>query len=246
MAFVVGVILGCGEKKDLKSEPVNPGEFATTHKQAVEAFRAKLDAAAKLVKDLPAKSVRVADPEGPFVLIQQKYTEGENAFIVSGSDLRILPEFGKYEGKDIKSGETGITIVYADFLDFQSAYSMLEGGKPRFDMTGGAADYLMQRMSQMRYVIIGREVSYSPGTIDKAARTFVPGTFDGVAHVVDLQGPKHLGSVSFRATNSGSFESYSGSEAFMLQMDLRKAVVDAFIVEMGKIFPKIKMPELAK
>lgn len=243
------VVAGCGEKKDASRDPVVPADFVKKHKPAVEAFRAKLDAAANLVKDLPPKNVHVADPEPPLVLIQSTYIENPNAFIVNGWDLRTLPEFEKYkeQEKEITSGKDGIGLVYSDFLDFQSAYAMVEGGKPRFDMSGGAADYLAKKMGQMmRYVIIHREVSYTPGTIDKTAKTFIPGSFTGVAHVVDLQGPKHLGSVTFSASNSGSFDSYEGSESFMLQADLRVAAIHAFAAEMAKIFPKIKLPELPK
>jgi hypothetical protein len=246
--IVVGVVAwGCGEKKNPSDEPVVPAEFAKKHKSAVEAFRAKVGAAANLVKDLPATSVHVADPQTPLVLLQSTYIEGPNGFLINGWQLQPLPEFGKYKDQEFLSGKDGISIVYSDFLDIESGYSMIEGGKPRFDMSVGAADYLAKKIGEMmRYVIIHREVSYVPGTVDIAAKTFMPGTYNGVAHIVDLQGPKHLGSVVFTASNTGSFESHSGRENNSLQANLRVAALHAFAAEMAKVFPAIKLPELPK
>jgi hypothetical protein len=67
--------------------------------------------------------------------------------------------------------------------------------------------------------------------------TFTPGTFKGVAHIVDLQGPKHLGSVAFGATNTSSFESGKGNEHWWLENDLQHEAMRAFDAERRKRSP---------
>jgi hypothetical protein len=68
-------------------------------------------------------------------------------------------------------------------------------------------------------------------------------SISGVVHIVDLQGPTLVGSVNFAAANTGSFETYEGSEAYMLHADLQHAAMRAFRAELLKVFPEIEMPE---
>lgn len=243
LVTVVAVACG-GEKKDKGSGPATPAEFAAKHKATVEALNEKLLVAAMLVKDLPAVSVKHADPEVPVVLIRKTAVDQpENAFIYEAHNINGLPEYDKYKSADTLKGSGGINFAYTDFLDLQSANLMLAGNPPRFSMTAGAADYLARRISQMRYVIITREQTFKEGSIDTAAKTFTPGEYEGVAHLVDLTGPKHLGSIAYKARNTGSFESYAGQEAFIFRMDLTGEAIKAFITETRKVFPSIEMPE---
>lgn len=244
VVVVALVTVGCGPKEDTSSAPVKPADFAAKHKATVDALNAKLLVAATLVKDLPAVSVKHADPEVPVVLIRRTATDTpENAFIYEAHNINVLPEYDKYKSADSLKGGGGINFAYTDFLDLQSANLMIAGNAPRFSMTAGAADYLARRISQMRYVIITREQSFKEGSIDTAAKTFTPGEYEGVAHLVDLNGPKHLGSIAYKARNTGSFESYAGQEAFIFKMDLTGEAIKAFIAETKKVFPSIEMPE---
>jgi len=246
LALVVASLglFACGsEKKDAGNAPVVPADFAKKHKAAVDVLNAKLAAAADLVKDLPAVSEKKAEPEVPIVLIRQTASEKpENAFIYEAHNIKSLPEYTKYATADTLKGNGGINLAYTDFLDLQSADLMVAGNPPRFSLTGGAADYLGRRIAQMRYVLIAREVNFKEGSIDKAARIFTPGEYEGVTHVVDLNGPKLVGSIAYKARNTGSFESYEGSEAFIFRMDLTGEVIGAFIAEAKKVFPSIDMP----
>ena len=223
--------------------PIDVAAWVKAHEPAVATLRAQLDAAANLVKDLPAATVHVADPEVPIKPITEQWGDGENTVMLSGASVRGLPEFGRDDGKSVEKGETSISVAYTGYVDLASAFSMVDKGEPRFTMNKREGVGLAKKIAKIRYAIIAREVSYTPGAIDTTSKTFTPGSYEGVAHVVDLQGPKHLGSVAFKAANTGSFESYEGSEEFMFKADLSREAIRALHAELRKTLPMIQMPE---
>ncbi|MFY9345443.1 MAG: hypothetical protein WAT39_23335 [Planctomycetota bacterium] len=236
---------GCTAEVD-DMAPVDVAAWVKEHKPAVEALRAKFDAAVALVKDLPPQSVHVADPDVPLLPITDQWGEGENAVMVPGVDVRGLPEFGSDEGKSVGAGETAISVCYTGYVDLASAYAMVDRGERHLVGSIREGGGLARRLAKVRYALLAREVSFRPGTIDTDKKTFTPGSYDGVVHVVDLTGPKHLGSVAFSATNSGSFESYAGSVQFMFKNDLSRAAIRALHAELTKVMPALRMPEPPK
>jgi hypothetical protein len=241
--LVVGLaaLSACGDAAPRDGDPIDVKVWVQQHGPLVASLRARLDAAAALVRDLPATSVHVADPAVPLLPIE-KWEQGENAVMISGVNQRGFPEFGRDDGKDLQKGETSVSACWTGYVDFASAYAMVDSGDKHYlrDVADGVG--LAKKLAKVRFVIFVREVSFEPGTIDKDAKTFTAGTYEGVAHVADLEGPKHLGSVRFAAQNTGRFESYSGSEEFMLRADLGGAAVRALYTEMSKVLPRIVMP----
>lgn len=237
-------LVACG-KEDQSGKPIDVAAWVKQNKTEAEAFRGKLDAAVALVKDLPAKSVHVADPDVPFMFQRDTSDAWESTRIISGVDLRGMPEYGRDKGKTVESGTQSISLHYwsSTTLEIEDVVAMLEGRKPEDVTTQGGGEMLMKQIRDFRYILIAHEVSYKPGTIDVANKSFTGGTYEGVVHVVDLQGPKLLGSVAFSATNTGNFESYSGSETFMLRADLEGEAMKAFRAEWPKVFPKHPLPE---
>ena len=218
-------------------------DWVEEHKPAVDALRAKLKAAAEFVEPLPADSVRAVDTIPAIKPITDQWEDGENMAMLNGASVPGLPEYGRDEGKSLEAGETSMSIAYTGYVDLASAYSMVDKGEMLYVKQHGEGVGLAKKIAKIQYVIIGREGSYTPGTVDKISRTFTPGSFEGVAHIVDLEGPKHIGSVAFSARNTGSFESYEGSAEYMLRADLQHEAIRAFHAELRKHFPEIKMPE---
>ncbi|HSD87400.1 MAG TPA: hypothetical protein VLB44_07790 [Kofleriaceae bacterium] len=241
--LLVLFVVACS-KEDPAGRPIDVAAWVKKNGAEAEAFRGKLDAAVTLVKDLPATSVHVADPEVPFMFERDTSPAWENAVLVSGVYLRGLPEYGRDKGKTVDSGDQTISVNYWGMfgLALEDLFALLDGGKPEFTTTQGGGEILMKQIRAVRYVLIAHEVSYKPGEIDTENKTFTAGTYEGVVHVVDLKGPKHLGSVAFSAKNTGKFESYSGSEKFMLRADLESESMKAFRAEWPKVFPKHPLP----
>jgi hypothetical protein len=231
LAFVIAAISGCKEKE---SKPVDPAAWVKEHGAEVNAVRAKLDAAAGLVKDLPAASAHVADPTPPFVLQQQPFKTDANASLLRGQSLRGMPE---YQRESEIGGPVYLPAVELDLL-----YALVDTGKLVKPYSELGLQTSLDELKRLRYVIITHELSYEPGTLDLATKTFTPGHYSGVAHLVDLEGPKLLGSVAYSATNTGKFESHEGNEKLSLAYDLRQALNANFRGEWGKVFPKIVLP----
>lgn len=248
-SFVVVVaVLGCGKKEDASSKPIDAAAWKQKYGAEAEAFAHKLDAAVNLVKDLPATSVHVADPEVPFKWDRDTGPGWETTRIIMGYDLHGLPESGRDKGKSALGGDQTISVddIRQSILELEDVWSLLAGQKPESTSTQGGGDLLMKQVRDLRYVLIGHEVSYKPGVIDVEAKTFTPGTYEGVVHVVDLQGLKLLGSVAFTATNTGSVESYRGNEKSMLRADLQSEAMKAFRAEWPKVFPNNALPPQPK
>jgi hypothetical protein len=241
LAAALAVLPACGGEGD--DDTFHADAWLQAHRGTVESLRARFDAAAALVKDLPATSGRVTAPAVPIVPITRQWGDGENAVMVSGVRVRGLPEFGADDGKSLEQGETSVSVAYTGYVDFASAYSLVDTGQPLYVDSKGAGEGLAKLLAKTRFALIAREVACRPGTLDTVAKTFTPGSYEGVVHVVDLQGPVHIGSVVFAATNTGSFESYSGSEAFMLNANLSHAAIRALHAEMAKVLPDIRMPQ---
>src|SRR5687768_1216852 len=193
----LAALSACGDPETDDMDPVDVPARVREHQPLVATLRAKLDAAAALVKDLPATSVHVADPAVPLRPITEQWGEGENAVMISGVDQRGLPEFGADEGKEFRKGESSVTACYTGYVDLASAYAMVDSGDKRYVGSIREGVGLARKLAKIRFVIFVREVAFTPGTIDKDAKTFTAGKYEGVAHVVDLEGPKHLGSVRF-------------------------------------------------
>lgn len=213
-------------------------EWVAEHKPAVEKLRTQLDAAAKLVAKLPPRTVRAADPATPVKAITKYWRDGENMVILRGTSLPGLPEYGRDDGKTNEN--SSISIGYTGYVDLASAFSMVDKGEALYIERNIEGRGLAKNIARIRYVIISREVSYKRGAV--FGSEFTPGSYEGVAHIVDLQGPRHLGSVRFRATNTSSFETYKGSADSMLRFDLQHAAMRAFHAQLGRSFPGIGMP----
>lgn len=252
---VAFLVAACSSKEDPASKPIDAKAWREKHRAALDAWIAKRDAAVALTKDLPPVNVRHADPEGTFqvflssyanVADPQKASDTRNAVFMHATETPGLPEYASDRDKAVDSGEQDLALNWMGYISWENLNVLLEGGTPKYGMTAGGGDSLVRDVERLRYLIMTRAVDYKRGSIDSAAKTFTPSTYRGVAHVVDLQGPKHLGSITFSATNTGSFESYSGSEKFMLYADLQGEAMRAFHAEWKKTFPKLALPEPPK
>lgn len=246
MMLLLGLLaVACNKGAD-GDKKIDVPAWVNKHGPALEAFRVKLDAAMALVKDRPPKTERLADPPTKIVSYASTYIENPNMILVNGDMVRSLPEHGENEGKSLEKGEWSISIAYTGYLDLTSLFTMADKGEPLHVETVGHGDGLMTQLAKVRYVVVGRQVSFRPGAVDVASKTFTPGTFEGVAYLLDLEGPKHLGTVTFAAANTGSFESYSGSEQYMLRSNLQRAAMSAFHTEFRRLFPEIEIEDPPK
>jgi hypothetical protein len=232
-------------------KPVDAKVWREKNKVVLDGFYGKLPSVVALIKDLPATSVHVADPEVPMKLFVDDYSSGkeppfeqQNAVIVRADQLPGMPEYGTNKDKPGSDEKSYISVNWVGYIDWDVLNSLLETGTPASPTSAGAANALARDVGRLRYLIITRVVSYEHGVIEMAAKTFTPGTFKGVAHIVDLNGPKHLGSLAYVATNTSSFESGAGNEKWWLENDLQNETMRAFNTELRKLFPMIVMSEL--
>lgn len=240
----------CSKGEDAGQKPVDPKAWQEKHKAAIDAWQAKLDAVVALTKDLPVESVRHAEPSGPFQIFLANYNgvseeaiANQNAVIIAGPDIPGFPEYGTERDVDPRSGDGEISVNFFGYVDWDLYNVLREGKEPKYRTTASEADGPISRIAKLKYLIVTRNVEYKRGTVDVSSKTFMPGSFKGVAHVVELAGPKHLGSVAYSATNTESFESFPGSVEFMLKADLSHEAVRAFHAEMKKVFPMVTLPD---
>ncbi len=229
--------LGCDAKNPNK---LDVKSWVKEHKPKVESLRAQLSAASQMANGLAAENVHNTAASPPPKPITDQWGDGENTLLIKATSLIGMSEYGEDDDKSIDNGEMSISIAYTGHVDLRSAFAMVDEGKPGYLSRKGEAVGLAKKIAKLKYLVVGRTVSYQPGTV--VGQQFSPGSFQGVAHIMELEGPKHLGSVTYAATNTKAFESYEGSAQYMLRADLEHATARAFHAALATHFPEIVMP----